>query len=282
MNGLKNLQKTIAISRPRFYLYLFGPWLLGSVAATSQLNLLQNWQWLLWSFFWIVPANIILYGINDVADRDTDRFNTAKKGQEEHLFQTSDTNWLVFWILSSACLLTYLATLLPLLPLLLTVAWLVLALLYSLPPIRLKTKPLLDSYSNVLYVLPGFASFTWLSDSLPIWWIPVAAWSWAIALHSFSAIPDIMADHKAGIATIATWLGLKGGLLFATFHWAIASGMSIYFGGWLFAPTLLYPLLVFSIRNLDLDDIRKWYWKLPWLNALIGGYFYALLAFKLL
>jgi 4-hydroxybenzoate polyprenyltransferase len=34
----------------------------------------------------------------------------------------------------------------------------------------------------------------------------IAAIDWAIAMHAYSAIPDIKADSEAGISTVATLL----------------------------------------------------------------------------
>jgi 4-hydroxybenzoate polyprenyltransferase len=50
-----------------------------------------------------------------------------------------------------------------------------------------------------------------------------------MAMHTFSAIPDVSADKKAGLATTATWLGVRGALIYCGLCWlgsAVLLGVS--------------------------------------------------------
>ena len=70
------------------------------------------------------------------------------------------------------------------------------SLIYSLPPIRAKAVPFFDGITNILYVLPGIMAYLVLHSDLsrPL---VIAAWAWVMAMHAYSAIPDIEADTKA-------------------------------------------------------------------------------------
>jgi lycopene elongase/hydratase (dihydrobisanhydrobacterioruberin-forming) len=73
--------KLIAISRPRFWMYLLGPYLIGYALAVSfhgteyPYGLSYIFLFLL---LFTLPANLFLYGINDMYDGDTDRENPKK------------------------------------------------------------------------------------------------------------------------------------------------------------------------------------------------------------
>lgn len=69
-------------SRPRFRLYVIGPFLLGF--ATSVMN---PSEFLSLSFigrivYFSLPANLLIYGINDIADYETDKINPKKQSYE--------------------------------------------------------------------------------------------------------------------------------------------------------------------------------------------------------
>jgi 4-hydroxybenzoate polyprenyltransferase len=58
--------------------------------------------------FFTFPLNLFIYGINDIADNDTDKYNTKKLGYEEALNDTMHDsvkkNILFFTIVSIVCL----------------------------------------------------------------------------------------------------------------------------------------------------------------------------------
>ena len=101
----------------------------------------------------------------------------------------------------------------------------VFGIFYSAPP-RFKTKPILDSASNVLYIFPGALAF-YLSGAQDL--SPQlfgAAWCWAMAMHAYSAVPDITADKSNGLQTVATLLGFRGTLFFCLMLYALATTLS--------------------------------------------------------
>jgi 4-hydroxybenzoate polyprenyltransferase len=92
------------ISRPRFWLYLAGPYLVGYAAGVHFIKDFLNLCFFVYFFFFLSIANIFLYGVNDLYDHDTDIKN-ERKGKDENLLSSSDNQLLkkaiiLFFILS--------------------------------------------------------------------------------------------------------------------------------------------------------------------------------------
>jgi lycopene elongase/hydratase (dihydrobisanhydrobacterioruberin-forming) len=273
--GLSVRQKLmipIAVSRPRFWMYLLGPALIGIASQPDPAAWILQWQHALFVLVWTLPANVFLYGCNDLADADTDDLNAKKEGYE-HKLRQQERRMLHVWIaacvlsvVGSAALLQSPATLMW------TALFLVLGAAYSLPPIRFKARPFLDCLSNVLYVLPGFAvaASSGLSPSLAV---VIGAWAWSASMHVFSAIPDIVPDRSAGIRTTAVVLGMHKTLLFCAGLWAVAafSALSVPALGWAALAAVVYPGIALALASRRSPDVFAVYTKMPLLNTLVGG-----------
>jgi 4-hydroxybenzoate polyprenyltransferase len=254
------------LSRPRFWLYLGGPVIVGATfAADSVAELFSPIAVLLLAYF-TVPANVFLYGVNDAFDADIDEANPKKDEQE---VRYRDDIWVVIAVAMSGALGGMFIFLLPSAGTQALALWFLLAIEYSAPPLRFKTMPLLDSISNGLYILPGVIAFTAVAGELPPILAIVAGWLWTMGMHTFSAIPDIEPDREAGIRTTATVLGKRRTYYYCAACWLAAaaafSQVHVLFG----ALLLLYPVLVFGIAfsGIDVDDAYWWY---PAINTLIG------------
>lgn len=270
----------LAISRPRFWSYLAGPFLLGIIFSFSMDTTLlaqrqENLFFILYGLlYFLVPANIILYGVNDIADKDTDAFNT-KKGSKEHRLQQKEQRslWaaitisfvlsLPFFFLVGPNTTSAIALLL---------AFFFLSFAYSAKPFRWKAKPFIDSGSNVLYILPGIFSYNVLTGTFPAVEIIIAAWSWTIAMHLFSAIPDITSDKKAQLLTTAVFVGKNMSLLLCTAFWTLFASLLYlhgFFGHYAFIA-FLYPLIPLFLLGKKEKIIDKIYWCYPIINLLCG------------
>ncbi len=83
----------LKVSRWRFWLYLAGTYLVGFTIGVRDLNLLlTGWFWLHFLYF-TLPANLLLYGINDLFDADSDASN-PKKSAREHLLASAERPFL--------------------------------------------------------------------------------------------------------------------------------------------------------------------------------------------
>lgn len=268
----------LQVSRPRFWLYLVGPIWLSLIAATSSARpllqiLTDNGLFLLlFLAFFIFPANIILYGINDLSDQDTDKLN-QKKGSKEVLL-SSEKHWLLRWAIGLSLLgffglLMWSLWLKPqaTIPL---IAWLFLSFAYSAPPFRFKAKPFIDAYSNLLYWLPAASIYFVVIDDWFSWPMLVAATAWTTAMHAFSAVPDIVPDKKAGLQTTAVVLGQRKALLFCAVHWAIFSGIVGWYVPILGLGSVAYVILAIAPLLIPAMPVEKVYWAFPRVTAILG------------
>ncbi|PSP80344.1 lycopene elongase [Halobacteriales archaeon QS_4_69_225] len=256
----------LRMSRPRFWLYLAGPVVVGvAYAASSRWELFAPTAVALFAYF-LLPANVFLYGVNDVFDADIDDEN-PKKDEREVRYRGDR---LVPALVVATGLLG--VAFLPLLPPAgdaAMVAFLLLAVEYSAPPLRFKTTPLLDSVSNGLYVLPGVVAYAALAGEAP----PVAAvaggWLWAMGMHTFSAVPDIEPDRRAGIRTTATVLGEGRTYAYCAGCWLAAAAVFGTVHPFFAAVLGGYPLFVAGIVAADVDVDRA-YWWFPAVNTVAG------------
>ncbi len=256
------------LSRPRFWLYLAGPVIVGvTYAADSAAGLFTPLTVGLFAYF-LVPANVFLYGVNDVFDADVDEHNPKKDEGGREVRYEGDRVVVAAVLVSALASLAFLPTLPPAGVAALAL-WLLLSVEYSAPPLRFKTTPLLDSLSNGLYVLPGVIAFAAVEGSMPPLWAIAGGWIWTMGMHTFSAIPDIRPDREAGISTTATFLGEENAYYYCAGTWLTAAAV-FNVVHWSFGALLLvYPALVFGIVRLGLD-VDEAYWWYPLVNSLVG------------
>lgn len=269
-------KRIFRLSRPRFWLYLFGPFLIGSAAgglftSPGPRSLLVWVAFVLGALFFLFPANLFLYGVNDLFDYETDRMNPKKRGYEDLLSPQDHPAFgrLLGWCLMSAILLLFITP--PLVSGILAL-FLFLAYSYSAPPVRAKARPFFDTVVNGLYILPGLFSYALLRGSIPSSAIVMAGVLWCMGMHAYSAIPDQTADKAARIETIATVLGTKGTALWSGICFGIAAllSASVLKG---FAVLLVLPYLflcVVSAGTKTPRDAQRWYQEFPRVNFLVG------------
>ena len=233
------------------------------------------------SLFFLIPYNVLMYGINDVFDYESDLRNPRKGGVEGALLPPE---------LHRPMLLG--STLLPLPFLVPLVAWgsvvstgvLALALFfvvaYSAKNIRFKEVPFVDSVTSSLhFVMPAIFATTLVGGELT----PLALtllgsfFFWGMASHAFGAVQDVAADREAGVGSIATVIGAKGTVRFAIGLYVLA-GLLLLVTPW---PLPLIALVVilyvgalapwWSVSDEDSWKAnRSWRWFLG-LNFVAGA-----------
>ncbi len=268
LQSMHMIRWLIKISRPRFWVYITGPFLIGVVAASP----VQSWPLIiLLGVYFTFPANLLIYGINDIFDYETDKHN-PKKIAYETLVRPKEQKQLWRWIAITN------APFLLLLPLLgnngrwAVAGFLFFGVFYSMPPIRAKVRPLLDSVFNVLYIFPGIVGYAVVSKTLPSLYLCLAAAFWCMAMHAYSAVPDIEADRKAKIDTIATKLGKTGTLLFCLACYGLAAGLTIsVLGQFSIAAGLLYGfMMIITVRAKNANSVMQLYSLFPYINMGVG------------
>ncbi|WP_135805276.1 prenyltransferase [Halorussus marinus] len=260
------LRYLLVLSRPRFWFYLAGPVVVGvAFGASTTADLFAPEAVALFAYF-LVPANVYLYGVNDAFDAEIDETNPKKENREARY-----RGGLAVGAVVAVCGVAG-AALVAVLPLGASVwvaGFLALGFAYSAPPLRFKTTPLLDSVSNGLYVLPGAAAFAAVAGRQPPVLALAGGWLWAMAMHTFSAVPDIEPDRRAGIRTTATLLGERATLAYCAGCWLLAAGAFGAIDLWAGALLAVYPALAVGVAETDVDVARA-YWWFPAINGLVG------------
>jgi len=261
-------------------LYLGGTYLVGFTAGAKSLKDFHDLSFILFGLFFLVVANIFLYGVNDYFDKDTDAFN-EKKGNKEHLLKRVEEKklriilWVIFGIFVSLIIYSSSYSI----KIILSV-FLFLAYFYSAPPLRFKARPFLDFSSNMLYALPGIIGYFQTMQKLPSLLVCSALFFWTSAMHLFSAIPDIESDKKASLKTTAVLLGEKKSLFLCAIFWL--SCVSILYT--LTKSALVLVGLIYIITPLLLifypKYISKVYWFFPYINMGVGFIIFAYFFYK--
>lgn len=270
---LNILQLAFRVSRPRFWLYLGGTYLVGFIIGMVNPVQLLHPVFVLHIVFFLLPANVFLYGVNDYYDEDTDIFN-PKKEDKEYRITAKDKRNLQVLIISSFIYGLLLFFLQPnFIAQLILGVFLLLSFLYSAKPIRFKARPFLDFMSNCLYVLPALLAFYQTRLYLPALLPVFAAFLWTSAMHLFSAIPDIEADTQAGITTTAVLIGFLPSLILCFSFWLLFAIILVFVTPWNLPWSILtfvYPVVPLLLLLRSKIEINRVYWMFPYWNAIFG------------
>jgi 4-hydroxybenzoate polyprenyltransferase len=213
------ISRLLHISRPVLWINTVGPasvgvWLSGDL-----------WRWealpiLLWL---TLPFNLLIYGVNDLFDQETDAKNPRKGTLEGARITPEEARPIAFGVLlTNLPFLVYSVFFFPFGAILWMLLYTLLFVGYSVPPARFKARPYLDSMSNAAYAFP--LVFTPLALSAPIVWpAAVGLMAWSAAKHTFDAVQDVGEDRKVGIETTAVRLGPKGVVLWSGSLWVLAT-----------------------------------------------------------
>ncbi|MES2436393.1 MAG: prenyltransferase [Patescibacteria group bacterium] len=268
------LQRILKISRPRFWIYELGPYLLG-LAAT--LPLLENPAVLLdvriiaFFIYFLFPANLLIYGINDIFDYETDKLN-PKKVAYESLLMPAEHKYILIAVLLTTLPFVFFLDVSNIPSVIGFAAFIFFASFYSASPIRAKTKPGFDMiFSAGHYVATGVFTYALISGVFPSALPIIGGMLWAMAMHAYSAVPDIDADKTSGIATVATVLTKKPTLVMCTVFYIVSAIIAYTYIGAI-AVLLLVPYLLLMIMSLNSSEEKlfKLYTYFPKLNTIVG------------
>lgn len=213
------IRRLVEISRPVLWVNTIGTTIIGMWLSG------YLWTWeivpiLIWVTF---PFNLLIYGVNDIYDQDTDADNDRKGGYGGAKIKPHEVR-MIGWgvILTNIPFLIFFAITLPWE----AVAWMAAYAFsfwqYSATPLRFKGRPILDSLSNADYAFPlVFVPFA-LGEQ-PLWAAALGLMAWSMAKHVYDAIQDIDEDRDAGITTTAVAFGVRGSLLWSALWWLVST-----------------------------------------------------------
>ena len=224
-----------------------------------------------------------MYGINDLSDEDTDAHND-NKGTKEHLLKEDHEQVVTLSVMIGA----FVGLLLGMvsgngLILFLILLFLFLGYAYSGWPFRFKARPFVDFLSNFLYVIPGLVGYAQFYEEMPSLYVILGLWTWVMAMHLFSAIPDIESDRKVKLKTSAVVFGRNATLVLCLVLWSIAayvfSTSAFNYQPWIYL-SFVYPSFAFVVLIMRNEKVA--YWWFPKINGLIGFGFFLILFFDLI
>ncbi|MHA7143411.1 UbiA family prenyltransferase [Arthrobacter sp. TmT3-37] len=211
--------RMVSISRPVLWINTLGTgvvgmWLTGVFWQEEALALLL---WL------TLPFNLLIYGVNDIFDQDTDALNPRKGSLEGARIRASEVRaiWLSV-LITNVPFLAWFAVTLPPPALAWIAAYALVFVFYSAPPLRFKARPYVDSLSNAAYAFPlVFVPYA-LGDD-PVWAAALGLMAWSAAKHTYDAVQDIDEDRSVGITTTAVRLGARGVVAWSGAWWAAST-----------------------------------------------------------
>ena len=212
------LRRLLTISRPVLWINTIGTTVVGMWLAG------YLWDWrvlpiLIWVTF---PFNLLIYGINDIFDQETDNINARKGGYEgAHIFPNEVKPIWITTVLTNVPFLIYFALTLPWQATAWMVAYSLFFTFYSAPPLRFKARKYLDALSNTDYAFP-LAFVPLALEVEPNWWLVIGLMAWSVAKHAYDAIQDIPQDSDTGIVTTAVHLGVKKTAIWSAIWWSIS------------------------------------------------------------
>ena len=246
MSFYDKLKLLVGVSRPISWIILPLIFVFGMLVSGAKLTFLPLLQIALLSF----PYSLIIYGINDVYDYESDKRNQRKNSMWGLILNPNYYSLIMRSSIVSAVAI-FLSSLITLnmLNIIVMIIALFLAYAYSAPPLRLKTKPPLDSITNGAYFIVPFllgASFGKFPSHLliKIIWITLSV----MGLHAFSTIMDYSADKKAGDVTFAVKFGKRT----AAAVFFVVSFCALLFGGFGFFMLNYYLLFCASLALIEL------------------------------
>ncbi len=213
------LKRLIEISRPVLWVNtigttVMGMWLAGYLFTPAIIPIL------IWVTF---PFNLLIYGINDIFDQETDNIN-ARKGSYEgaHIYPHEVKPIWIGVLVTNIPFLIYFALTLPWQAVAWMVAYSLFFTFYSAPPLRFKARKYLDAFSNTDYAFP-LAFVPLALGHEPVWLAVIGLMAWSIAKHAYDAIQDIPQDSDTGIITTAVHLGPTKTAIWSSFWWGVST-----------------------------------------------------------
>ena len=232
------------------------------------------------TIFFLIPYNVAMYGINDVFDYESDLANPRKGGLQGAVLDRAAHR---------TTLIAAVALCVPFVVWLILVgnplSWLVLAVslfavaAYSVPGLRFKERPFLDSItSSTHFVSPAvyglvLAGATWTPA---LFALLVAFFLWGIGSHAFGAVQDVVPDRIGRIRSVATAIGAAATVRFAMVAWLL-SGQLMLFTPWPgpLAALLVVPYLATAAPYWRVTDAKsaqsnRGWRRFIWINYGVG------------
>ncbi|MDR9362509.1 MAG: prenyltransferase [Microbacteriaceae bacterium] len=275
---MKSFLAIISSSRPISWINTAFPFAVAYLLITREFDL-NFW---VGTLFFLIPYNLLMYGINDVFDYESDLANPRKGGVEGALLAPELHRPTIITAVSlSAPFLIYLFWVGDFSSGLILAITIFAVIAYSLKGLRFKEIPFLDSITSASHFTgPMLFGISLAGANIfenPALLIVFSLFFWSMASHAFGAVQDVKADRNARIGSVATSIGARWTVRFSFVLYALAALLVVLAGGRIaLAAIALIPYLGILIPywNLKDEDCEKanWGWRsFLWLNIFAGA-----------
>ena len=271
---LDTLKKLFVISRPISWPNTAYPFAAAYLVTGGTLS---STFWVATLFF-LIPYNLLMYGVNDVFDYESDMRNPRKGGiegaREQKAFHPTilwasilSTFPFVVWLLAAGSVSANIV--------LAALVFFVLA--YSMAGLRFKEIPVLDSITSSIHFVGPMVYAMVLTGFVPAY-MPfiVAFFLWGAASHALGAVQDIIPDRKGRLASVATVFGARATTWGVSVLY-LASSVIMFTQGVLPAVVgvagLLYAANVapyLAVTDKTSGIVNKAWRRFIWLNLVTG------------
>jgi 4-hydroxybenzoate polyprenyltransferase len=275
---MKALRSLFWSSRPVSWVNTAFPFFAAYLFVAEQIDLTL----VIGSLFFLIPYNFLMYGINDVFDYESDLRNPRKGGIEGALLDPKYHKTTIWSSIGFAAVfvvyLLFVGSDAADFWLLVTLAA---VLAYSVPKLRFKERPFLDSFTSAVhFVGPLVYGLVLAGSSLidaKVIAVIAAFMGWGMASHAFGAVQDVRADREAGIKSVATQIGARSTVRFAFVLYLLAAAVIMTIG-WhgVVASLAVVPYLVIispylNITDEDCERANGGWKRFIWLNFFAGA-----------
>ena len=269
-----NIMKLLLISRPVSWPNTAYPFAAAFLVTGGTLN---PTFWVATLYF-LIPYNLLMYGVNDVFDYESDIRNPRKGGIEGAKEQKA-FHPVILWaaIISNVPFIVWLLATGSLAANVTLVALVFFVLAYSVAGLRFKEIPVLDSMTSSIHFVGPMVYAMVITGFEPAF-LPyvLSFFLWGAASHAFGAVQDIIPDREGGLASIATFLGARTTTRLVFLLYMLAS-IILFFQGLPAAIVgvagLVYAAIVFPyLHSTDQTsgDANKGWRRFIWLNLFTG------------
>ena len=272
---MEKLRKLFKVSRPISWVNTAYPFAATYLVLGGGVDL----TFVLGTLFFLIPYNLLMYGINDVFDYESDirnpRKNSIEGAVEAKSFHPVILNAAISLSLPFIVALVFLGQWTADVTLF---AVLFFVVAYSVKGLRFKEKPFLDSITSSLhFVGPMIYAFSLLGFTTSTLPIVIAFFLWGIASHAFGAVQDIIPDRQGKLASIATVIGARATVWMSLILYVVAALLIMSVGGtavFVGIAGLAYAVNVIPYLKLTDDTSEKAHagWRrFIWINYPVGA-----------
>lgn len=272
---INNIKKILLISRPISWVNTAYPFAAGYLVTGGRVDL----SFIISTLYFLIPYNLLMYGVNDVFDYESDIKNPRKGGIEGMREQKSFHPTIIkVSILSNLAFLFVMSMNGSLLSNLVLLGLIFFVVAYSVKGLRFKEVPFLDSLtSSIHFTGPLVYALTLTQFSNQAWLIILAFLFWGMASHAFGAVQDIIPDRKGHISSVATSIGARNTVIMSVILYALSSLIMLSLLNWagiILAITAgsyivnIWPYINISDKNSA--QANKAWRRFIWLNMLSG------------